>query len=292
MKWPWNHFTLLISYQRLTGIIETYLWWAASWNSGRWKPPSKPSNALSTAERRPQFAAKHHGIYEIPPFQSTQILIQSYTYNCTHTSWSIHTWTYLIKGIVWSYVVWLSGFAGHSAFSLIPFIQFQLSVGWRKTSKNVLIKREGYWVLRVKKYTLYRYIIPGVLALVQFLYLLLKRNILFAFGSLFELFLEKDVAKIVAFSLAAWNRQVSSNDYRSLDSLTKSIVKEKQPFVRLVITKEELLEMFKVIKLLMRATFASYSAILTSLALSCSLILLRTRSRLICFLYLNVQVLK
>ena len=147
-------------------------------------------------------------------------------------------------------------------------------------------------MLRVKKYTLYRYIIPGVLALVQFLYLLLKRNILFAFGSLFELFLEKDVAKIVAFSLAAWNRQVSSNDYRSLDSLTKSIVKEKQPFVRLVITKEELLEMFKVIKLLMRATFASYSAILTSLALSCSLILLRTRSRLICFLYLNVQVLK
>lgn len=145
-------------------------------------------------------------------------------------------------------------------------------------------------MLRVKKYTLY--IIPGVLALVQFLYLLLKRNILFAFGSLFELFLEKDVAKIAAFSLAAWNRQVSSNDYRSLDSLTKSIVKEKQPFVRLVVTKEELLEMFKVIRLLMRATFASDLAILTSLVLSCSLILLRTRSRLICFLYLNVQVLK
>ncbi|XP_073241953.1 threonine--tRNA ligase, cytoplasmic-like [Porites lutea] len=40
-------------------------------------------------------------------------------------------------------------------------------------------------------------------------------------------------------------RQVSSNDYPSLDSLTKSIVKEKQPFVRLVMTKEELLEMFK-----------------------------------------------
>ena len=147
-------------------------------------------------------------------------------------------------------------------------------------------------MLRVKKYTLYRYIIPGVLALVQFLYLLLKRNILFAFGSLFELFLEKDVAKIAAFSLAAWNRQVSSNDYRSLDSLTKSIVKEKQPFVRLVMTKEELLEMFKVIRLLMRATFASDLAILTSLVLSCSLILLRTCSRLICFLYLNVQVLK
>ncbi|CAH3193095.1 unnamed protein product [Porites evermanni] len=77
------------------------------------------------------------------------------------------------------------------------------------------------------------------------LYLLFKRNILFAFGSLFQLFLEKDVAKIAAFCLAVWNRQVSSNDYPSLDSLTKSIVKEKQPFVRLVMTKEELLEMFK-----------------------------------------------
>ena len=68
MKWPWNHFTLLIRYQRLTGLIKTYLGWAASWNSGRWKSPSKPSNALSTAERRHKFAAKHHGIYEIPPF--------------------------------------------------------------------------------------------------------------------------------------------------------------------------------------------------------------------------------
>ncbi|XP_027046744.1 threonine--tRNA ligase, cytoplasmic-like [Pocillopora damicornis] len=40
-------------------------------------------------------------------------------------------------------------------------------------------------------------------------------------------------------------RQVSSNDYPSLDSLTKSIVKEKQPFVRLELSKEDLLEMFK-----------------------------------------------
>lgn len=136
------------------------------------------------------------------------------------------------------------------------------------------------------------YIIPGVLALVQVFYLLLKRNILFAFGSLFKLFLENDVVKTAAFSLAAWNRQVSSNDYPSLDSLTKSIVKEKQPFVRLVITKEELLEMFKVILLPMRAAFASDLAIFTSLALSCSAILLRMCSRLICFLYLNVQVLK
>ena len=42
-------------------------------------------------------------------------------------------------------------------------------------------------------------------------------------------------------------RQVSSNDYSSLDSLTKSIVKEKQPFVRLEMSKEDLLEMFKVL---------------------------------------------
>ena len=49
MKWPWKHFILLIRYQRLTGVIETYLGWAASWNSGRWK---SPSNALSAAERR------------------------------------------------------------------------------------------------------------------------------------------------------------------------------------------------------------------------------------------------
>lgn len=41
-------------------------------------------------------------------------------------------------------------------------------------------------------------------------------------------------------------RQVSSNDYSSLDTLTKNIVKEKQPFVRLELSKEDLLEMFKV----------------------------------------------
>ena len=42
-------------------------------------------------------------------------------------------------------------------------------------------------------------------------------------------------------------RQVSSNDYASLDTLTKSIVKEKQPFIRLEMSKEDLLEMFKVL---------------------------------------------
>ena len=102
------------------------------------------------------------------------------------------------------------------------------------------------------------YVIPDVLALVQFLYLLLKRNILFAFGSLFKLFLENDVVKTAAFSLAAWNRQVSSNDYPSLQSLTKSIVKEKQPLVRLVMTKKKLLEVFKVILQRMKATLICF----------------------------------
>ena len=149
-------------------------------------------------------------------------------------------------------------------------------------------------LLSVESKEIYIVYYPRCVSFSLVLYLLFKRNILFAFGSLFQLFLEKDVAKIAAFCLAVWNRQVSSNDYPSLDSLTKSIVKEKQPFVRLVMTMEELLEMFKVILLPMRATFASDLAIFTSLAPSCSVILLRTcsRSRLICFLYLNVQVLK
>ena len=87
MKWPWNHFTLLIRYQRLTGVIETYLGWAASWNSGRWKSPLKPSiaNALSTAERTQKFAAKHHGIYEIP-------LVRIPNIRCVLVMWSNPSW--------------------------------------------------------------------------------------------------------------------------------------------------------------------------------------------------------
>ena len=53
-----------------TGFIETYLGWAASWNLGRRKSPSKPSNALSAAERRQKLAATHRGLYEIPTFVS------------------------------------------------------------------------------------------------------------------------------------------------------------------------------------------------------------------------------
>ena len=42
-------------------------------------------------------------------------------------------------------------------------------------------------------------------------------------------------------------RQVSPHDYDKLDTLMKQYVKEKQPFERLVMKKEDLLEMFKVI---------------------------------------------
>lgn len=41
-------------------------------------------------------------------------------------------------------------------------------------------------------------------------------------------------------------RQVSSNDYNVIESKIKGIVKEKQPFERLVMTKENLLKMFEV----------------------------------------------
>ena len=41
-------------------------------------------------------------------------------------------------------------------------------------------------------------------------------------------------------------KQVSSNEFPHIETLFKSIVKEKQPFVRLEMTKEDLLEMFKV----------------------------------------------
>ena len=42
------------------------------------------------------------------------------------------------------------------------------------------------------------------------------------------------------------DRQVSSNDFEHLNTLFKNIVKEKQPFERLEMSKEDLLEMFKV----------------------------------------------
>lgn len=41
---------------------------------------------------------------------------------------------------------------------------------------------------------------------------------------------------------------MSSNDFPQVETLCKSITKEKQPFVRLEMKKEDLLEMFKVNK--------------------------------------------
>ena len=41
-------------------------------------------------------------------------------------------------------------------------------------------------------------------------------------------------------------RQVSSHDYPVIESKIKGILKEKQPFERLVMTKENLLKMFEV----------------------------------------------
>lgn len=42
------------------------------------------------------------------------------------------------------------------------------------------------------------------------------------------------------------DRQVSNLDYPSIENVMKKIVKEKQPFERLELKKEDLLEMFKV----------------------------------------------
>lgn len=42
------------------------------------------------------------------------------------------------------------------------------------------------------------------------------------------------------------NSVVSQNDYESLETVVKNVIKEKQPFERLEISKEDLLKMFKV----------------------------------------------
>ena len=48
------------------------------------------------------------------------------------------------------------------------------------------------------------------------------------------------------FVLTLSTRTVSNLDFPHLDTLYKAIVKDKQPFERLEMTKEDLLEMFKV----------------------------------------------
>ena len=48
------------------------------------------------------------------------------------------------------------------------------------------------------------------------------------------------------YDMAIDDRQVSSNDFSSLETIVKKIVKEKQQFVRLEMKKEDLLKMFEV----------------------------------------------
>ena len=48
------------------------------------------------------------------------------------------------------------------------------------------------------------------------------------------------------YDMSIDDRQVSSNDFNSLESIVKKIVKEKQQFVRLEMKKEDLLKMFAV----------------------------------------------
>jgi len=47
------------------------------------------------------------------------------------------------------------------------------------------------------------------------------------------------------------SRSVSSSEFGDLESLCKTVVKEKQPFERLEISKETLLKMFKVSSIMM-----------------------------------------
>lgn len=55
-----------------------------------------------------------------------------------------------------------------------------------------------------------------------------------------------DVMFWLCLSFDVLDRGVSSNDFPCLENLCKKIIKEKQPFERLEIKKETLLEMFKV----------------------------------------------
>ena len=52
--------------------------------------------------------------------------------------------------------------------------------------------------------------------------------------------------RVYYYDMFLEGRQVSSTAFDQLDTLFRSNVKEKQPFVQLEMSKEELLEMFKV----------------------------------------------
>lgn len=67
-------------------------------------------------------------------------------------------------------------------------------------------------------------------------------------GYYYDMFLSDRlvVVPLVYYSPYCMYRQVSSNDFPQVETLCKSIVKDKQPFIRLEMKKEDLLEMFKV----------------------------------------------
>ena len=48
------------------------------------------------------------------------------------------------------------------------------------------------------------------------------------------------------YDMALEGRQVSSNDFGKLETIVKKAIKEKQPFIRLEMKKEDLLKMFAV----------------------------------------------
>lgn len=56
------------------------------------------------------------------------------------------------------------------------------------------------------------------------------------------------------------SRGVSSTEFGDLEALCKSVVKEKQPFERLEISKETLLKMFKVRERTLRSVVSKSSA--------------------------------
>lgn len=60
--------------------------------------------------------------------------------------------------------------------------------------------------------------------------------------------LSDKVSKRVCLKVESDPRGVSSTEFADLETLCKAVVKEKQPFERLEISKETLLKMFKVKK--------------------------------------------
>jgi threonyl-tRNA synthetase len=51
---------------------------------------------------------------------------------------------------------------------------------------------------------------------------------------------------IISINLLSFSRQVSTSDYAHVETVMKKVIKEKQPFERLEMKKEDLLKMFEV----------------------------------------------